>query len=94
MTSRICTLNAAVKLEEALTLIKKAVELDPQNGAFLDSLGWVYFKLGQYGPAEESLRKAIERTAGDASIHDHLAEVYEKTGRLETSRCPVGTHYD
>lgn len=72
-----------IKLEEALTLIKKAVELDPQNGAFLDSLGWVYFKLGQYGPAEENLRKAIERTAGDASIHDHLAEVYEKTGRLK-----------
>ena len=64
-------------------MIQKAVDLDPQNGAFLDSLGWVYFKLGQYGPAEENLHKAIERTAADASIHDHLGEVYEKTGRLK-----------
>ena len=75
--------DRGVRLEEALTLIKKAVELDPQNGAYLDSLGWVYFKLGQYGPAEDNLHKAIERTATDASIHDHLAEVYEKTGRLK-----------
>lgn len=74
--------DRGVNLQEALKMIQKAVELDPQNGAFLDSLGWVYFKLGQYGPAEESLRKAIERTSTDASIHDHLGEVYEKTNRL------------
>ncbi len=75
--------DRGMHLDEALTMIKKAVELDPQNGAYLDSLGWVYFKLGQYGPAEENLHKAIERTATDASIHDHLGEVYEKTGRLK-----------
>ena len=75
--------DRGVKLPEALTMIQKAVELDPQNGAFLDSLGWVYFKLGQYGPAEENLHKAIDRTSTDASIHDHLGEVYEKTGRLQ-----------
>ena len=75
--------DRGVKLPEALTMIKRAVELDPQNGAYLDSLGWVYFKLGQYGPAEENLHKAIDRTSTDASIHDHLGEVYEKTGRLK-----------
>ena len=75
--------DRGVRLNEALDMIKKAVELDPQNGAYLDSLGWVYFKLSQYGPAEENLRKAIERTSTDASIHDHLGEVYEKTGRLK-----------
>lgn len=75
--------DRGVKLPEALAMIKKAVELDPQNGAYLDSLGWVYFKLGQYGPAEENLHKAIDRTSTDASIHDHLGEVYEKTGRLQ-----------
>jgi tetratricopeptide (TPR) repeat protein len=76
-------IDRGTNLPEALTMIQKAVELDPQNGAFLDSLGWAYFKLGQYGPAEENLRKAIERTSTDASIHDHLGEVYEKTGRLK-----------
>lgn len=72
-----------VRLQEALAMIKKAVEVDPQNGAFLDSLGWVYFKLAQYGPAEENLHQAIDRTPTDASIHDHLGELYEKTGRLQ-----------
>lgn len=75
--------DRGVRLPEALEMVKKAVELSPQEGAYLDSLGWVYFKLGQYGPAEENLRKAIDRTSNDASIHDHLAEVYEKTGRLK-----------
>jgi tetratricopeptide (TPR) repeat protein len=72
-----------VHLTDALAMIQKAVTLDPQNGAFLDSLGWVEYKLGQYGPAEENLHKAIDRTASDPSIHDHLGEVYEKTGRLQ-----------
>ena len=72
-----------IKLEEALGMIKKAVELDPQNYAYLDSLGWAYFKLGQYGLAETDLRKAVERNSADATVHDHLGEVYEKTGRLK-----------
>lgn len=75
--------DRGVRLPEALKLIQQAVELDPQNGSYLDSLGWVNFKLGQYGLAEENLHKAIERTAADASIHDHLGEVYDKTGRLQ-----------
>lgn len=64
-------------------MIKKAVELDPQNYAYLDSLGWAYFKLGQYNVAETDLRKAVERNSMDATVHDHLGEVYEKTGRLK-----------
>jgi tetratricopeptide (TPR) repeat protein len=72
-----------MKLEEALTLIKKAVELDPQRYEYLDSLGWAYFKLGQYNMAEDNLRKAIERNSMDATVHDHLGELYEKTGRLK-----------
>jgi tetratricopeptide (TPR) repeat protein len=75
--------DRGVRLPEALSMIQKAVQLDPQNGSFLDSLGWVYYKLGQYGPAEENLHQAIDRQPTDASIHDHLGEVYEKTGRLK-----------
>jgi tetratricopeptide (TPR) repeat protein len=75
--------DRGVKLPEALTLIQKAVELDPQNGAYLDSLGWVYFKSGQYALAEENLRKATERMSTDPTVHDHLGEVYEKTGNLK-----------
>ena len=75
--------DRGVRLPEALTMIRKAVELDPQNGAFLDSLGWAYYKSGQYGLAEENLRKANERINSDPTVHDHLGEVYEKTGNLK-----------
>jgi Flp pilus assembly protein TadD len=75
--------DRGVRLPEALTLIRKAVDLDPQNGAFLDSLGWVYYKSGQYTLAEENLRKANERMSTDPTVHDHLGEVYEKTGNLK-----------
>jgi tetratricopeptide (TPR) repeat protein len=75
--------DRGVRLPEALTMIRKAVELDPQNGAFLDSLGWVYYKSGQYALAEDNLRKANERINSDPTVHDHLGEVYEKTGNLK-----------
>jgi tetratricopeptide (TPR) repeat protein len=75
--------DRGVNLPEALAMIRKAVDLDPQNYAYLDSLGWVYFKSGQYALAEENIRKANERNNGDPTIHDHLGEVYEKTGKLK-----------
>ncbi len=75
--------DRGVRLPEALAMIRKAVDLDPQNYAFLDSLGWVYFKSGQYALAEENLRKANERGNSDPTVHDHLGEVYEKTGNLK-----------
>ncbi len=69
-------------LPEALKMIRKAVDLEPMNGAFLDSLGWVYFKMGDYESAEQYLRQAVERDSSDPSVHDHLGELYEKTGRI------------
>ena len=75
--------DRGVKLDDALAMVQKAVQLDPQNGAYLDSLGWIYFKMGQYALAEANLRKANERMAKDPAVHDHLGELYEKTGRLK-----------
>ena len=63
-------------------VIRKAVEQEPMNGAYLDSLGWAYFKLGQYELAEENLRQAVERDQTDPTVHDHLGDLYEKTGRI------------
>ena len=71
------------KLPEAEKFIQQAVDLDPQNGAYLDSLGWVHFKMGRYTEAEEELRKANDRMASDPTVHDHLGEVYAKTGNLK-----------
>jgi tetratricopeptide (TPR) repeat protein len=75
--------DRGVRLSEALAFIKKAVDLDPQNGAYLDSLGWVQFRLGNYESAEEYLRKAEVRNGTDPTIQDHLAELYNKTGKLK-----------
>jgi len=72
-----------MKLEEALTLIKKAVDLDPANGAYLDSLGWAYFRLGKYDMAEENLVKASQKINTDPTVHEHLGDLYQKTGRLK-----------
>jgi tetratricopeptide (TPR) repeat protein len=71
------------KLDEALTLIKKAVDLEPANGAYLDSLGWAYFRLGKFDQAEEQLLKASQRIATDPTVQDHLGDLYQRTGRLK-----------
>jgi tetratricopeptide (TPR) repeat protein len=74
--------DKGVRLPEALKLIRKAVDLEPMNGAYLDSLGWVYFKLGEYELAEDNLRQAVDRDQTDPTVHEHLGDLYEKTGRI------------
>jgi tetratricopeptide (TPR) repeat protein len=74
--------DKGVRLPEALTMIRKAVELEPMNGAYLDSLGWTYFKMGQYELAEDNLRQAVERDQTDPTVHEHMGDLYEKTGRI------------
>jgi tetratricopeptide (TPR) repeat protein len=71
------------KLEEALGYIKRAVDLDPGNGAYLDSLGWAYFRMGKYEMAEDNLLKASQKINTDPTVHDHLGDLYQKTGRLK-----------
>ncbi len=71
------------RVEEAIGYIRRAVALDPQNGAYLDSLGWAYYKLGKYDLAEENLRRASERISTDPTVHQHLGELYQRTGRLK-----------
>jgi tetratricopeptide (TPR) repeat protein len=75
--------DRGVKLEESLNYIKQAVTFEPNNGAYLDSLGWVYFKLGKYDQAEENLTKAEARMNSDPTVQEHLGDLYQKTGRLK-----------
>jgi Flp pilus assembly protein TadD len=70
-----------VRLDEAHDLIKKAVDLDPDNGAYLDSLGWVYYRQGRLNEAEDLLLRAIGHMGGDPTVHDHLGDVYLKLGK-------------
>jgi tetratricopeptide (TPR) repeat protein len=71
-----------VRLDEAVKLINKALELDPQNPAYMDSLGWAYFKQKRYDLAEKYLLQAVQRSARDATIKTHLADLYFSTNRL------------
>ncbi len=72
-----------IRLEEALELISLAVEMDPENPAYLDSLGWVHFRLGALREAEYWLRRAIEFNDGDGTLLAHLGEVLVATGEIE-----------
>src|SRR5579862_5068750 len=75
--------DRGVKLEESLNYIKQALTFEPNNPAYLDSLGWAYFKLGKYDLAEENLTKASIHMGADATVQEHLGDLYQKTGRLK-----------
>jgi tetratricopeptide (TPR) repeat protein len=78
--------DRGIRLEEAEGMIRKAVQADPTNGAYLDSLGWVYFKQNRLDRAEEYLKKAIIFLNTDSNIHDHMGDLYFKTKRYEEAR--------
>jgi tetratricopeptide (TPR) repeat protein len=69
-----------MNLQEALDLILKAVSMDSKNGAYLDSLGWAHFRLGNFKEAEENLTKAIALQE-DPVIREHLGDLYYAMGR-------------
>jgi tetratricopeptide (TPR) repeat protein len=75
--------DRGVRLEEARGLVQRALEEDPHNGAYLDSLGWVYYRENRLDEAEAALRKAVEREGRDPTIHSHLGDVYFKAGRID-----------
>src|SRR5271168_3049207 len=75
--------DRGIRLDEAEALVQRALDEEPYNGAYLDSLGWVYFKENKLVEAESTLRKAVEREAHDATIHSHLGDLYAKTGRSD-----------
>jgi tetratricopeptide (TPR) repeat protein len=82
--------DRGVKLDESLGFVKQALTLDPNNGAYLDSLGWVYFKQGKYDLAEDNLNKAAVTMGSDPTVQEHLGDLYQKTGRLKLA----AVHWD
>lgn len=67
------------RLELALEMAKKAIEQEPENPSYLDTIGWVYFKLGDYEKAKEYISKAVEK-GGSPVVVEHLGDVYFKLG--------------
>jgi tetratricopeptide (TPR) repeat protein len=77
--------DRGVRIDEATSLIERAVKEEPNNGAYLDSLGWAYYRQNKLPEAEEYLRRAIVREGDDPTILSHLAAVYLKMGQTESA---------
>ncbi|WP_411723291.1 tetratricopeptide repeat protein [Loktanella salsilacus] len=74
------------KLDEALNMIERAVADQPDSGAIVDSLGWVYFQLGRYDDAIDPLERAAVLEATDPIVNDHLGDAYWAVGREREAR--------
>ena len=74
------------KLDEALDMIERAVAAQPENGAIVDSLGWVYFELGRYDEAVAPLERAASLEATDPIVNDHLGDAYWAVGRTREAQ--------
>ena len=74
-------IDRGVRLPEAMAMVQKAVTLQPQSGAMIDSLGWGYFKMGDYPAAVEKLEAAVALEPADPDVNDHLGDAYWRVGR-------------
>jgi tetratricopeptide (TPR) repeat protein len=73
--------DRGIRLDEATSMIQRAMKQEPNNGAYFDSLGWAYYKQDKFSEAEEYLHKAVERDGHDPTILSHLAKTYIKLGQ-------------
>lgn len=73
-------------LDEGLTMIKTAVDLRPNDGYIIDSLGWAYYRLARYDDAVEQLERAVLLNPVDPTINDHLGDAYWRVGREREAR--------
>jgi len=73
--------DRGVRLEESVNYIQKALELEPNKGEYLDSLGWAYFKMNRLELAEPSLEKAARLLTSDPTIQEHLGHLYLRMGK-------------
>jgi tetratricopeptide (TPR) repeat protein len=69
--------DRGVNLDEAREMLVKAVSLDPTSGAYIDSLGWVYFRLGRLELAEKNLTEAVRLSPSDVTVNEHLGDLYQ-----------------
>jgi tetratricopeptide (TPR) repeat protein len=68
-------------MDQGMDMIRKAVEQRPDDGYIVDSLGWAYFKTGNYDEAVKNLERAVELKPEDPTINDHLGDAYWRVGR-------------
>jgi len=73
--------DRGVRLDESVKYIQKALQIDPNNGAYLDSLGWAYLKMNRVDLAEAPLEKAAHLIPGDPTVQEHLGHLYFRMGK-------------
>ena len=83
--------DKGVRLTEAVALLEQAIALVPDNSAFLDSIGWAYFRLGELAQAEDYLQQALEHMDEDdpeelAVIFDHAGDIASALGKTDEAR--------
>jgi tetratricopeptide (TPR) repeat protein len=71
------------RLDEAISLVRKAVDAEPDNGAYLDSLGWAHFRRGDLAEAQKYLSAAAERMPDNSEVQDHLGDLRARQGQLQ-----------
>jgi Tfp pilus assembly protein PilF len=74
------------KLNDALTLSKKAIDKESTNAAFIDTYGWILFKLGKYEESQKYLEKAINLDSTKYDIYEHLGDLYVKLGLTQKAK--------
>jgi tetratricopeptide (TPR) repeat protein len=74
-------IDQGINLDEGMAMIKKAVQQRPDDGYIVDSLGWAYYRIGNYEEAVKQLDRAIELKPEDPTINDHLGDAYWRVGR-------------
>ena len=80
------SIDRGAHLHRGLQMIEKAVDLRPEDGYIVDSLGWAHYRLGDYRSAVQYLEKAVELVPNDPTINDHLGDAYWQTGRVIEAR--------
>ncbi len=73
--------DMGINLQEGLDLIRKAVQIRPNDGYMVDSLGWAYYRLGRFEEAVVDLERAVSLRPADPTINDHLGDAYWRAGR-------------
>jgi tetratricopeptide (TPR) repeat protein len=79
-------IDQGLHLQEGMKMLQRATELRPDDGAITDSVGWAFYRLGQYDKAVEWLERAIEQKSDDATITEHLGDAYWHVGRFREAR--------
>jgi len=78
--------DRGIRLKEALEMSKKAISMQPENGAYLDTIGWIYYKLKQFNLALQYIKQSLDTREESAVVIQHLGDVYYEMGDHDNAK--------